>query len=218
MTPVVLLSDGFLGNGAEPWLVPSVDDLPPIPVRHGALSENGDRFQPYARDPATLARPWAIPGLPGLEHRIGGLEKWDGAGGISYDPANHERMVRLRAEKVERVAADVPPLAIDGADSGRLLVLGWGGTRGAISGALRSARSRGHAVSGGHLRWLNPFPQNLETILSRFERVLVPELNLGQLAFLLRGRFLRPIDSFSKVQGRPFTEAEILDRIEEVLR
>lgn len=227
MTPVILLSDGYLGNGAEPWKLPRMDDLPPIPVEFaGRRDANGgepdpaahapSRFQPYARAPETLARPWAIPGTPGFEHRIGGLEKADGAGTVSYDPLNHERMVHLRRDKVDRIAAEIPPLSIDGDPSGHLLVLGWGSTFGAVTGALRQARARGLRVSQAHLRWLNPFPPDLGDVLQRFETVLVPEMNLGQLAHLLRARYLKPVVSFTKVQGRPFTEAEILERIVEL--
>jgi len=218
MTPVILLSDGYLGNGAEPWRIPAAASLPPLeaPAPLPAAGTDGP-FRPYRRDRVTLARPWAVPGTPGLEHRIGGLEKAEETGAVSYDPANHERMVRLRAEKVERVAADLPPLEIDGETEGRLLVLGWGSAGGAIAGAVRQARAAGRSVSRAHLRWLNPFPADLGTTLARFETVLVPEMNLGQLAFLLRARYLCPVVSLTKVEGRPFAEAEILEKIEELL-
>ena len=214
MTPVILLSDGFIANGAGPWRIPAIEDLPPIPVKFRTDPEG---FLPYSRDPETFARPWALPGTPRLEHRIGGLEKSDGAGNVSYEPLNHERMVHQRAEKIARVALDIPPAATDGDPEGRLLVLGWGSTYGSITGAVRRARAEGRRVSQLHLRYLNPLPSNLGEVLSRFERVLVPEMNLGQLAFLLRGTYLREIDSFSKVQGQPFRESEIYDRILELV-
>ncbi len=173
-------------------------------------------FEPYRRDLETLVRPWALPGTPGCEHRLGGLEKEDGSGNVSYDAANHEKMVRLRAEKVERVADHIPDLAVDGPASGKLLVLGWGSTYGAITSAVRRSRTAGHAVSQAHLRYLNPFPRNLGDVLSRFEKVLVPEINMGQLALLLQGRFLKKIDSQTKVQGLPFSANEILVRIVEL--
>lgn len=227
MTPVILLSDGYLGNGSEPWRLPKVDDLPEIPVLHpqkaGAepgsekTGPNGNGFLPYRRDPVTLARPWAVPGTPGLEHRIGGLEKQETTGNVSYDPLNHDAMVRLRAEKVARVASDIPEQTVDGPDHGKLLVVGWGSTYGAIAGAVRQARSDGLSVSHAHLRYLNPFPSNLEGLLRNFETVLVPELNLGQLAFLLRGQFLVPTVSLTKVQGKPFTELELRNQIEALL-
>src|SRR6185436_12535279 len=168
-TPVILLSDGYLANGSEPWLLPDVADLEPIEIEFWS---NPETFQPYARDPKTLARPWAIPGTPGLEHRIGGLEKQDVTGNISYDPQNHDHMVRLRAEKVARIANDIPPVEVFGDESGELLVLGWGSTAGAITGAVNSARRRGLPVSRAHLRHLNPFPSNLGEVLARFQKVL----------------------------------------------
>jgi 2-oxoglutarate ferredoxin oxidoreductase subunit alpha len=213
MTPVLLLSDGFIANGAEPWRIPAVEDLPPIPV---AFRTDPEGFLPYARDPETLARPWAIPGTPRLEHRIGGLEKSDGAGNVSYEPLNHERMVRLRAEKIARVALDIPPASPSGDHEGGLLVVGWGSTYGSITAAVRRARAEGKRVSRLHLRYLNPLPSNLGEVLSQYDRILVPEMNLGQLAFVLRGRYLREIVSQSKVEGQPFRESEILDRIREI--
>ncbi len=215
MTPVVLLSDGFLANGSEPWRLPELGDLPDFPVEFAA---NPLGFQPYARDTETLARPWAIPGTPGLEHRIGGIEKQDGSGNVSYDPANHDHMVRTRAEKVARIARELPALEVHGdPEGGPLLVLGWGSTGGAITGAVNLARREGLAVSRAHLHHLNPFPANLGEVLSRFERVLVPELNLGQLALLLQARFTRPLISYTKVQGKPFFRHEIHSRIREIL-
>jgi 2-oxoglutarate ferredoxin oxidoreductase subunit alpha len=215
MVPVVLLSDGYLANGSEPWRLPKVEDLPDLQVEFRTEVEG---FLPYLRDERTLARPWAIPGTPGLEHRIGGLEKQDTTGNVSYDPANHERMVHLRVEKVARIADELPPVEVEGdSDGGDLLVLGWGSTLGAITGAVNAARERGLAVSRAHLRHLNPFPKNLGDVLSRFEKVLVPEMNLGQLALLLRARYLKDVISYSKVQGKPFFRDEILHKIEELL-
>jgi 2-oxoglutarate ferredoxin oxidoreductase subunit alpha len=214
MTPVVVLSDGYLANSAEPWRIPDVDALPRNPV---SFRTDPEGFAPYLRDPDTLARAWAIPGSPGLEHRVGGLEKEVVTGNVSYMPDNHERMTRLRAEKVARIAKDVPPVEVDGPDEGKLLVVGWGGTRGAIVSAVEEARERGHTVSRVHLRYLNPFPANLGEVLGRFERILVPELNTGQLWRLLRAEYLAPAESLSKVQGQPFKVSEIRERIEEVL-
>jgi 2-oxoglutarate ferredoxin oxidoreductase subunit alpha len=215
MTPVVVLSDGYLANSSEPWRIPNVDTLPRHPVSFWTQLEG---FAPYRRDPETLARPWAIPGTPGLEHRIGGLEKEDGTGNVSYSPRNHERMTRLRAEKVARIANELPPVELDGPAEGPLLVIGWGGTFGAIASAVDEARARGLAVSRAHLRHLNPFPANLGDVLRGFRRILVPELNLGQLSRLLRAEFLAPAESLSKVQGQPFKVSEILEKIEELLR
>jgi len=214
MTPVVLLSDGYLANGSEPWRLPEVAELPEFPVEFHSQPEG---FQPYARDPVTLARPWAIPGTAGLEHRIGGLEKQEGSGNVSYDPLNHERMVLLRAEKVARIAAEIPELEVHGAPGDELLVLGWGSTAGAITGAVNLARKSGLKVSRAHLRHLNPFPRNLGDVLARFERVLVPEMNLGQLSLLLQGRYLKPVISYPKVQGKPFYRHEIVAKIREIL-
>jgi 2-oxoglutarate ferredoxin oxidoreductase subunit alpha len=215
MTPVILLSDGFLANGAEPWKLPDLDALPRIEVRFRTDPEG---FEPYLRDPRTLARPWAVPGTPGLEHRVGGIEKSETRGEVSYDPVNHERMVRLRAEKVARVAEDIPLAEPVGDRSGRLLVVAWGSTFGVVNGAVRRARDEGIEVGFLHLRHLSPFPRNLGEVLSRYERILVPENNSGQLALLLQGRFLQPVVSHSKIQGRPFKESEVLEKIREVAR
>jgi 2-oxoglutarate/2-oxoacid ferredoxin oxidoreductase subunit alpha len=215
MTPVVLLSDGYIANSSEPWLLPAVDDLPDLRPR---FETNPVGFLPYLRDPETLARPWAIPGTPGLEHRIGGLEKADRTGHISYDPENHERMTRLRAEKVARIAREIPDVEVHGdPGGGPLLVLGWGSTRGAITGAVERLRAEGLPVSRAHLRHLNPFPKNLGEVLARFDTVLVPEMNLGQLALLLRARYLKDVVTFGKVQGKPFTRQEIVDRARAIL-
>lgn len=215
MAPVILLTDGYLANGTEPWKIPELDALPKIDVQFRTDPEG---FHPFLRDPETLARPWAIPGTPGLRHRIGGLEKDYDSGHISYDPANHERMSRVRAEKIQRMALDIPEQTIEeGNDAGALLVLGWGSTYGAIREAVRRCRARGLDVSHAHLRYLNPFPKNLGALLRRFDRVLIPELNLGQLSILVRDRFLIPAESFPKIQGQPFRIAEIEAKIRQLL-
>ncbi len=215
MTPVLYLSDGYLANGSEPWRIPKIEDLPKIEVKFRTEVEG---FFPYLRDEKTLARPWAIPGTPGLEHRIGGLEKQDITGNVSYDPENHDRMVRLRAEKIARIANDIPEVEVLGEKEGEVLVVGWGGTYGAITAAVEECRTkRNLPVSSIHLRYLNPFPKNLGDVLARFEKVLIPELNLGQLALLLRGKFLIPARSFTKVKGKPFKISEIIDQIEDTL-
>jgi len=215
MTPVFFLSDGYLGNGAEPWRVPKRDQLPQFDVK---FRTEKDGFQPYLRDPRTLARPWAVPGTPGLEHRIGGLEKEDVTGNVSYDPENHEKMVRLRAEKIARIADDIPALQVFGPASGRLLVIGWGSTYGAITSAVEEAQAKGLPVSSLHLRYLNPFPRDLGDILKRFDKVLVPELNLGQLRMLIRARYLVDAIGLNKVQGKPFRVSEIAKAIDGILR
>lgn len=214
-TPVVLLSDGYLANGTEPWRLPDVDALPDLRVEFATepnhVNEDGEAvFWPYVRDPETLARDWALPGTPGLMHRIGGLEKEDGSGNVSYDPANHERMVQLRAEKVARIASSIPPVEVVGdVDDADLLVVSWGSTWGAVDGAVSRARRGGHKVAYAHLVHLNPFPPNLGEVLKRYPRVIVPELNLGQLAHELRSRFLVDAKPVSKVRGLPFTAAEL---------
>jgi 2-oxoglutarate ferredoxin oxidoreductase subunit alpha len=214
MTPVLYLSDGYLANGSEPWRIPKVEDLPKIEVNFRTEAEG---FFPYLRDEQTLARPWAIPGTPGLEHRIGGLEKQNITGNVSYDPENHDLMVRLRAEKIARIANEIPDVEVLGEREGEVLVVGWGGTYGALTAAVEECRARNLSVSSIHLRYLNPFPKNLGDILGRFEKILVPELNLGQLSMLLRSKFLVPAISFTKVKGKPFKISEIIDKIEETL-
>ena len=214
-TPVLLLSDGYLANGSEPWRVPDVDDLPDISVEFATEPNHVDvdgnpEFWPYLRDPITLARPWAVPGTPGMLHRIGGIEKADGSGNISYDPANHEHMVRIRAEKVAGIAADIPNAEVTGdVDDADLLVVGWGSTWGAIDGAVNRCQVKGHKVAHVHLTHLNPFPANLGAVLARYPKVVVPELNLGQLSKMLRAEFLVDARSVSKVQGLPFTAGEL---------
>ncbi|MFQ5913234.1 MAG: 2-oxoacid:acceptor oxidoreductase subunit alpha [Nitrospinota bacterium] len=214
MTPVVLLTDGYLGNGSEPWMIPSVEELPKIEVKFHTDPEG---FAPYVRDPETLGRPWVKPGTPGLEHRIGGIEKQDVVGTVSYDPANHEHMVRTRAAKVAGIANDIPLAAVVGEPKGKLVVIGWGSTYGAITTAVSVLQARGASVSHVHLRHLNPLPRNLGEIISNFERVLVPEMNLGQLLKVIRAEYLVDAIGFNKIQGQPFKIAELVDRIEEVL-
>jgi 2-oxoglutarate ferredoxin oxidoreductase subunit alpha len=213
MTPVILLSDGYIANGAEPWAVPDMSKLPKIPVN---FRTDRDGFQPYARD-ERLARPWALPGTPGLEHRIGGIEKQHLTGNISYDPANHEFMSKLRHERVQKIADELPPTQIYGDASGELLVVGWGDTFGAIRAGVEASRRAGHTIGHVHLRWLNPLPNDLGDIFKRYKRVLVPEINLGQLVKMLRARYLVDARSFPKIQGQPFKESEIVVAIKQQL-
>jgi 2-oxoglutarate ferredoxin oxidoreductase subunit alpha len=214
MTPVIYLSDAFLATGAEPWRVPSAADLPDISVDSHTDRES---FQPYARDPQTLARPWAVPGTPGLEHRIGGLEKADVTGNVSYDPDNHHRMQMLRAAKVAGIAQDIPPLEVHGPEEGELLVLGWGSSYGAIRSAVERLQEEGQSVAHAQLRYLNPFPSNTGDVLRAYQRVLVPEVNLGQLSLLLRARYLIDIVGLNRVRGKPFKISEIREAAEAVL-
>jgi len=214
MVPVIVLSDGYLANGAEPWRIPSVDEIPPIPVK---FADDPATFQPYLRDPKTLARPWAIPGTPGLEHRIGGIEKQDVIGNISYEPLNHEKMVRLRAAKVAAIAQDIPDVTVDGDPQGDLLVISWGSTAGSIAAAVKAQRARGSKIGHVHLRHLNPLPGNLGDVLKRFRKVLVPELNLGQLLWVLRAKYLVDAEGLNKIQGRPFRQAELEQKFVEML-
>jgi 2-oxoglutarate ferredoxin oxidoreductase subunit alpha len=219
-TPGFVLSDGYLANGAEPWRIPDVDDLPDLTsvVRVADGPNHDGEFWPFQRDPQTLARPWAVPGTPGLEHRIGGLEKADGTGSISYDPDNHQRMTELRAAKVARIAETIPALEVDHVDGARLLVLGWGSTYGPIRAAVRRARADGMAVAVAHLRHLNPFPANVGEVLHSYERVLVPEMNSGQLQRLLRAEHLVDVQGYHRVSGLPFTTAELVDAISHELK
>ncbi len=214
MVPVIILSDGYLANGAEPWRVPSLDQLPEIPVH---FETNPVDFRPYRRDPETLARPWAIPGTPGLEHRIGGIEKQDVTGNLNYEPLNHERMVRLRAAKVAGIVQDVPDAVAAGDPSGDLLIVGWGSTHGPITAAVRAQREKGRKIGHVHLRHLNPLPKNLGELLGRYDRVLVPEMNMGQLLMLLRAKYLVDAQGFDKIQGKPFKQSELERKIEEIL-
>jgi len=214
MVPVIILSDGYLANGAEPWHIPSLEQLPEIPVH---FETNPVDFRPYRRDPVTLARPWAIPGTPGLEHRVGGLEKQDVTGNVNYEPLNHERMVRLRAEKVAGIVQDVPDAVPAGDPSGDLLIVGWGSTHGPITAALKAQREKGRKIGHVHLRHLNPLPKNLGELLGRYDRVLVPEMNMGQLLMLLRAKYLVDAQGYNKIQGKPFKQSELERKIEEIL-
>jgi 2-oxoglutarate ferredoxin oxidoreductase subunit alpha len=225
-TPVIILSDGYLANGSEPWRIPDVAGLPDISTSFSFnkpedwLDEDGKpgEFLPFQRDPETLARPWAVPGTPGLEHRIGGIEKADGAGTISYDPDNHDKMVRLRQAKIDGIAADIGPLEVDDPDGdAKVLVLGWGSTFGSIGAAVRRVRTAGGSIAQAHLRHLSPMPTNLGDVLRSYDKVLVPEINLGQLALLLRGRYLVDVISYNRVRGLPFRAAELAGVIQEVI-
>ncbi len=213
MTPVVLLTDGYIANGSEPWRIPHEDELPKIKVEKRTDPEG---FQPYLRD-ENLARPWAVPGTPGLEHRIGGLEKADITGNVSYDPDNHDHMVRTRTKKIQNMQKDIPLLKVDGDEQGELLVVGWGGTYGSIKDAVDSAREDGYNVSFAHLHYMNPFPSNFEQMLRNFDKVLIPEINLGQLAKLIKSEFLIDVIQFNRVRGLPFRSYEIKEKIIEIL-
>jgi 2-oxoglutarate ferredoxin oxidoreductase subunit alpha len=214
VTPVVYLSDAFLATGAEPWQIPAVEDLPDISVANWTEKSS---FQPYDRDPVTLARKWAVPGTPGLEHRIGGLEKADISGNVSYDPDNHHRMQLLRQAKVARIADDIEPLTVFGPERGDLLILGWGSTYGAIRSAVERLQSEGRSVAHAHLRHLNPFPANTENVLRSYRKVLIPEVNLGQLLMLIRAKYLIDAEGYDRVRGRPFRISEILEQAEKSL-
>ena len=214
MSPVFYLSDGYLANGAEPWAIPEIDSLPKIDVE---FATDPTTFMPYARDEETLARPFALPGTPGLEHRIGGIEKQHITGNVNYDPENHHLMVKLRQEKIDRAMADVPPVEVMGEKTGKVLVLGWGSTYGSITSAVEKMQSEGKSVSAAHLRHLNPFPRNLGEVLSGFETVIIPEMNLGQLCTMIRAKYLVDAVPFSKVKGRPFQIREIVRKVEEYL-
>lgn len=214
MSPVFYLSDGYLANGAEPWAVPEMDALPKIEV---TFAKDPSNFMPYSRDPETLARPYALPGTPGLEHRIGGIEKQHITGNVNYDPENHHLMVKLRQEKVDRAVNDIPLIEVMGEKTGKVLVLGWGSTYGSISSAVEKMQREGKSVSAAHLRYLNPFPRNLGEVLGGFETVIVPEMNLGQLCTMIRAKYLVDAVPFSKVKGRPFQIREIVRKVEEYL-
>jgi 2-oxoglutarate ferredoxin oxidoreductase subunit alpha len=215
MVPVIVLSDGYLANGAEPWKIPTLEELPEFPV-HFRTDPEG--FLPYARDPQTLSRPWAVPGTPGLQHRIGGLEKEDGSGNVNYEPLNHEKMVRLRAAKVEAVVREIPDAVPAGDPEGDLLLVGWGSTYGSITAALHAQRAKGRRIGHVHLRHLNPLPRNLGDVMKRYAKVVVPEMNMGQLLWVLRAKYLVDAQGFNKIQGKPFKQSEIEAKIEEVLQ
>jgi 2-oxoglutarate/2-oxoacid ferredoxin oxidoreductase subunit alpha len=217
-TPVFLLSDGYLANGSEPWLIPAIDELPDLRVAFATEPNHDGEYWPYLRDPETLARPWAIPGTPGLEHRIGGIEKADGTGAISYDPANHDLMVRTRQAKVDGIARDIEPLEVDDpSGQARVLVLGWGSTYGPVSAGCERVRRKGLEVAHAHLRHLNPFPANTGEVLARYDKVLVPEMNLGQLNLLLRAKYLVDTIAYNQVRGLPFKAQELAEVIEDVI-
>jgi 2-oxoglutarate ferredoxin oxidoreductase subunit alpha len=221
MTPVVMLSEGYLANSSEPWRIPDPDDIPTIPVEHpGPRKDTNGRepFLPFERDPNTLARPWAIPGTAGLEYRMGGLSKAPLTGNVSYDSYDHEKMVTDRAEKVARLADAIPEQDVFGPESGDLLVISWGGTYGAVRSAVIHAQKKGQSVAHAHLRYLNPFPRNLAQIVTRYDQILVPELNGGQLTFVLRGKFALDIVSLAKLYARPFRINEIEAKIAELLK
>lgn len=213
MTPVILLTDGYLANGSEPWRIPNINDIPEIKTNKRTEKEG---FLPYLRDD-NLARPWAIPGTPGMEHRVGGLEKANITGNVNYDPDNHHFMVTLRDNKVKNIQNDIPDLEVDGDESGELIVLGWGGTYGTIKEAVSKARELGFKVSQAHLRYINPLPKNTGDVLSRFKKILIPEINLGQLAKLIRSEFLIEVEQFNVVRGLPFRTSDILTKISETL-
>jgi len=214
MVPVIILSDGYLANGAEPWKIPDLDSIPDFTVK---FASDPVDFKPYRRNPDTLARPWAIPGTPGLEHRVGGLEKQDVTGNINYEPLNHENMVRIRAAKVEGIVQDIPDIVPAGDPDGDLLVVAWGSTHGAITAAVKSQRELGHRIGHAHLRHLNPLPKNLGEILKRYKKVLVPELNMSQLLWLLRAKYLVNATGLNKIQGRPFKQSELEQKIAELV-
>jgi 2-oxoglutarate/2-oxoacid ferredoxin oxidoreductase subunit alpha len=216
-TPVFLLSDAYLANGSEPWLIPDIGEVPEITVDFADAPNHEGAFMPYLRDAETLARPWAIPGTPGLEHRIGGLEKADGTGNVSYDPDNHDHMVRLRAQKVAGIAADIPELAVDEEGGEELLVLSWGGTYGPVAAGVRRVRRDGGKVAHAHLSYLNPFPRNTGEVLGRYDKILVPEMNLGQLLKLVRAEFLVDAVGYNRVRGLPFRSSELAEAMEGML-
>jgi len=214
MVPVIVLSDGYLANGAEPWRIPSIEEIPGITVHFASDPRD---FHPYKRHPETLARPWAIPGTAGFEHRIGGLEKQDVTGNVNYEPLNHENMVRIRAAKIDAITQDIPNVMPNGDPEGDLLLVSWGSTYGSITQSVKAQREKGRKIGHLHLRYLNPLPANVGDILKRYKKVLVPELNMGQLLWVLRARYLVNAIGLNKIQGRPFKQSELDQKIEEVL-
>ena len=216
MTPVILLSDGYIATGSEPWRLPDIETLPKLEVPYATGPNAGERFLPYLRDLQTMARRWAVPGMPGLEHRIGGLEKEEVTGNVSYDPANHQLMTDIRAWKVANIANDIPEVQVDDPDGADLLVLSWGSTYSAVKAGVGNARKKGAKVAYARIRYLSPFPANMPTLLSSYETVLVPELNNGQLSRIIKAEFVRPVISYNKVEGVPFTSGEIADKIMEI--
>jgi 2-oxoglutarate ferredoxin oxidoreductase subunit alpha len=216
MTPVILLTDGYIANGSEPWPIPDVSKLPKLEIEHPGPLSNGEPFLPYKRN-ERLARPWALPGTPTLMHRIGGLEKQDITGNVNYEPENHQHMVHTRAKKVELVAQDIPLQTVNGPEKGDLLVLSWGGTFGACTTAVEKCQEQGLSVAHAHLRYLNPFPRNLGEILKNYKKVLIPELNMGQLRMLIRGIYLVDAIGLNKIKGKPFAVVEVVQKIKELL-
>jgi 2-oxoglutarate ferredoxin oxidoreductase subunit alpha len=218
MTPVIFLSDGYIANGAEPWRFPTTEQLPPIPVKFKTeLGHGEEKFQPYLRD-EKLARPWAVPGAAGLEHRIGGLEKQNITGNVNYEPENHQLMVKLRQEKIDKIANYIPDQKLDsGPDKGKILVLGWGSTYGAIKSAVGELQAKGHAISHAHLRYLRPFPKNLGEIIKSFDTVLIPEINNGQLIKIIRDVYFVDAKGYNKIMGVPITKTELVAKLEEMI-
>jgi len=217
MTPVMLLSDGYLANGSEPWKIPNVDDLEDIDVKFAHENNSENDFLPYLRDEDTLSRPWAIPGTSGLEHRLGGIEKAENTGHVSYDPENHHRMVELRQEKVNRIQNDIQPLEVFGENHGDMLVLSWGGTYGACRSAVETLNEEGKKVSHVHLRWINPLPKDLGEIIIGFKNILVPEINLGQLLRLIRSEYLVDAQGLNLVRGRPIGASTIVKTVKKTI-
>ncbi len=215
MIPVILLSDGYIANGSEPWKIPDIDSLPEIETR---LTKKKEGFAPFQHDNPNLSRPWALPGTPGMEHRVGGLEKWEETGHVSYDPENHQKMVELRQQTVDVIANDIALAKAFGKGNGDLLVIGWGGTHGALRSAVETAQEKGMSVSHLHLRHLNPLPRNLGEILVKFQKVMIAELNMGQLAAIIRSKFLVDAVSLNKIQGKPFTITEVFKKISELVK
>jgi 2-oxoglutarate ferredoxin oxidoreductase subunit alpha len=213
MTPVILLTDGYVANGSEPWKIPDVDEIPELTVN---LRTDPEGFFPYLRND-NLARPWAIPGTPGLEHRIGGLEKSNITGNVSHDPDNHDMMVNLRTQKIKNIENDIPDLKVDGDEKGDLLVLGWGGTYGTLKDSVSLAKEKGYKVSHAHLKYLNPLPKNTGEVLNNFSKILIPEINLGQLTKYIRSEFLIDVIQFNKVRGLPLSTAEVVEKITDIL-
>jgi 2-oxoglutarate ferredoxin oxidoreductase subunit alpha len=214
MTPVILLTDGYIGQATEPWRIPELESIPDIKPQ---FARDSSTFAPYKRDEKTLARMWAIPGMEGMEHRVGGLEKADITGEVSHDPMNHERMVFLRSEKIERIALDIPELEVLGEPDGDLLILSWGSTYGATKTAFSYLKDHDVPVSFAHLKYINPFPKNLGEVLSKFKRVVIPELNTGQLKSIIQAKYLKPVVGINKVQGKPFKTSELVSEIEKLL-
>ena len=217
MTPVVLLTDGYLANGSEPWKIPDVESLDSIDIEFAEGVKDGEEFFPYKRNEETLSRPWAIPGVPGLEHRVGGLEKAENTGHVSYDPDNHHRMVELRQEKINRIQNDIAQTEVYGDEKGDVLILSWGGTFGSCRSAVESLRDQGKSVSHVHLRWISPLPKDLGEIIIKFKNVLVPEINMGQLIKIIRSEYLVDAKGLNQVTGRPISASKIAEKVNEMV-